>query len=95
MKTETTQSAVLPVSRPVPVPAPQADAAPQPVPRFLSRREVASRFGVSVSTITRWARSGLIAAMRTPGGHYRYHAEDVRRAMRASEAGGTDPRERP
>lgn len=47
---------------------------------FLSRRTVAKLFGVSASTITRWARTGLIAARRTPGGHYRYRAEDVARA---------------
>ena len=51
---------------------------------FLSRAEVAKLFGVSSSTITRWARTGLIQALRTPGGHYRYRAEDVSGAMRPS-----------
>jgi excisionase family DNA binding protein len=54
------------------------------VPEFLNRRDVAKLFGVSASTITRWARTGLITALRTPGGHYRYRAEDVGRAARSS-----------
>jgi excisionase family DNA binding protein len=47
---------------------------------FISRTEVAKLFGVSVSTVTRWARTGLLPAVRTPGGHYRFRAEEMRRA---------------
>ena len=50
---------------------------------LLSRAEVARLFGVSGSTVTRWARTGLLHALRTPGGHYRFRAEEVRRAARA------------
>ncbi len=57
--------------------------APEPESAFLSRREVARLFGVSLSTVTRWARTGLIAAVRTPGGHYRYRAEQVRQTARS------------
>jgi excisionase family DNA binding protein len=49
-------------------------------PAFLSRRKVADLFGVSVSTVTRWARQGLLKTLRTPGGHYRFPAEETRRA---------------
>ena len=55
-------------------------------PEFLSRGEVARLFGVSLSTVTRWARTGLLQAVRTPGGHYRYRAKDMRRAARAVAA---------
>ena len=49
-------------------------------PEFLSRGEVARLFGVSLSTVTRWARTGLFQTIRTLGGHYRYRAKDMRRA---------------
>src|SRR5262245_3808351 len=49
---------------------------------FLSRREVSRLFGVSVSTVTRWARQGLLKTLRTPGGHYRFPADETRRAAR-------------
>jgi excisionase family DNA binding protein len=42
---------------------------------FLTRSEVARRYGVSLSTVTRWARTGVIRTVRTPGGHYRYPAD--------------------
>ena len=72
----------------VPTPEPASiETSPAPIhaaSRFLTRRDVARLFGVSASTITRWARTGLIAAVRTPGGHYRYRFEEVARAARAA-----------
>ena len=59
----------------------QIDERAHPFEAFLSRKEVARRFGVSLSTVTRWARTGLIRAVRTPGGHYRYLAADLIRAV--------------
>ena len=56
-------------------------------PEFISRGEVARLFGVSPSTVTRWARTGLLKAVRTPGGHYRFHADEMRRAARAGVPG--------
>jgi excisionase family DNA binding protein len=49
-------------------------------PQFLSRSAVARLFGVSASTVTRWARTGLLRTIRTPGGHYRFPAEETRAA---------------
>ena len=40
--------------------------------------EVAAIFGVNAKTVARWARDGLIRSIRTPGGHMRIYAEDVR-----------------
>ena len=54
---------------------------------FLSRREVSRLFGVSVSTVTRWARLGLLKALRTPGGHYRFPSAETRRAAGRSSPG--------
>jgi excisionase family DNA binding protein len=52
---------------------------PSFVTEYLSRGDVARLFGVSLSTVTRWARTGLVPTVRTPGGHYRYPADAVRR----------------
>jgi len=54
---------------------------------LLSRTEVARLFGVSTSSVTRWARTGLLKAIRTPGGHYRFPAEETRRAAVRFAAG--------
>jgi excisionase family DNA binding protein len=55
--------------------------------RFLSRGEVSQLFGVSPSTVTRWARLGLLKAARTPGGHYRFPAEETLKAASRAAAG--------
>ena len=55
---------------------------------FLSRGEVSRLFGVSPSTVTRWARLGLLKAARTRGGHYRFPADETRRA--AGQPPGAD-----
>jgi len=54
--------------------------APAPPVQFLTRSAVARLFGVSASTVTRWARTGLLRTIRTPGGHYRFPAEETRAA---------------
>ena len=61
--------------------------APEQSREFLSRGEVARLFGVSPSTVTRWARAGLVASVRTPGGHYRFRAQDALRAVQTAERG--------
>jgi excisionase family DNA binding protein len=65
------------MKKPIDVPAARATATES---AFLSRGEVAHLFGVSPSTVTRWARLGLLKAMRTRGGHYRFPADETRRA---------------
>ena len=54
---------------------------------FLTRSEVSRLFGVSASTVTRWARLGLLKTVRTPGGHYRFPAAETRRAFERAGAG--------
>lgn len=58
-----------------------------PREEFLSRREVSRLFGVSNSTVTRWARLGLLRAVRTPGGHYRFPAAETRKAAERAAVG--------
>lgn len=52
--------------------------------RLLTPAEVAAMFGVNRKTVTRWARSGKIAAIRTLGGQRRFRASDVRALLDAT-----------
>jgi excisionase family DNA binding protein len=45
---------------------------------WLKPREVAEILGVSVATVSRWAREGMLEfSVRTPGGHRRYRRIDI------------------
>jgi excisionase family DNA binding protein len=54
---------------------------------LLTRATVARLFGVSASTVTRWARLGLLIAVRTRGGHYRFPARETRLAAERAAGG--------
>lgn len=45
---------------------------------LLTPAEVASLFRVDTKTVTRWARSGKLSAVRTLGGHRRYRESEIR-----------------
>ncbi len=53
---------------------------------LLTPAEVASLFRVSPKTVTRWARSGKLTAMKTLGGHRRFRAAEVRTALASAES---------
>lgn len=40
--------------------------------RLISINEVSKRLGVSISTLRRWDKAGVLVAERTPKGHRRY-----------------------
>lgn len=44
---------------------------------LLTPSEVAKLFRVDSKTVTRWARAGKLPAIRTLGGHRRYHTSDI------------------
>jgi excisionase family DNA binding protein len=44
---------------------------------LLTPAEVATLFRVDAKTVTRWAKAGKIASIRTLGGHRRYNKADV------------------
>jgi excisionase family DNA binding protein len=45
---------------------------------LLTVSEVARMFRVDSNTVRRWIAEGLLKAFRTPGGHYRIPADEVR-----------------
>lgn len=48
---------------------------------LLTPSEVAARFRVNPTTVTRWARAGKISAIRTLGGHRRFRASEIGRIL--------------
>ena len=48
---------------------------------LLTPTEVAELFRVNPKTVTRWAKSGKISAIRTLGGHRRFSAAEIMRHL--------------
>jgi excisionase family DNA binding protein len=57
---------------------------------LLTPAEVATLFRVSPKTVTRWARSGKLTALRTLGGHRRFRASEVRDLLQRFETVSVD-----
>ena len=53
---------------------------------LLTPREVAEMFRVNPKTVTRWARSGKISAVKTLGGHRRFRASEIQRFLEQTGA---------
>ena len=53
--------------------------------QLLTPSEVAALFRVNPKTVTRWARAGKITAIRTLGGHRRFRASEIKRALEQME----------
>jgi len=51
----------------------------------LTTGDVAVIFGVTLTTVKRWAEDGRLPSFRTPGGHYRFRPEDVE-ALKAAQS---------
>jgi len=67
-------------------------ARPMENDRLLTPGEVAALFRVDPKTVTRWAASGRIGSIRTPGGHRRFRESEVR-ALLQGELGDASPLE--
>lgn len=52
---------------------------------LLTTADVARRFDVSAQTVARWVKSGRLAAIRTPGGTYKFRLADVKKALATYE----------
>ena len=50
---------------------------------LLTPAEVASLFRVDPKTVTRWAKSGKLTAIRTLGGHRRYRQSEVQHLLKS------------
>ena len=48
---------------------------------LLTPGEVAVLFRVDPKTVTRWAQAGKLSAVRTLGGHRRFHESEVRQLL--------------
>lgn len=48
---------------------------------LLTPAEVAALFRVSPKTVTRWAKSGKVTAIRTLGGHRRFRASEIKSVL--------------
>jgi excisionase family DNA binding protein len=57
--------------------------------RLLTPGEVAALFRVDPKTVTRWAASGRITSIRTPGGHRRFRESEVRSLLRGDSEPAT------
>ena len=53
--------------------------------QLLRTADVAALFQVSERTVSEWARRGRIPSVRTPGGHRRYPAEEIRQLLADTE----------
>jgi excisionase family DNA binding protein len=53
---------------------------------LLTSAEVADRWGVTSATVTRWARNGNLASVRTPGGRLRFRRSDVEKFLAEHDA---------
>jgi excisionase family DNA binding protein len=55
------------------------DEAPsvEPVDELLTAAEVARRFRVEPKTVVRWAATGRLGFIRTPGGHHRFRRSAI------------------
>jgi excisionase family DNA binding protein len=58
--------------------------------RLLTPGEVAALFRVDPKTVTRWAASGRISSIRTPGGHRRFRESEVRALLRGDSEPSPD-----
>jgi excisionase family DNA binding protein len=67
--------------------APEAGAGGE-TERLLTPAEVAAMFRVDPKTVTRWARDGRLTAVRTLGGHRRYHEAEVLELLRTAHSDG-------
>ena len=68
---------------------------PREAEPLLTPGEVATMFRCDPKTITRWARTGKLTAIRTLGGHRRYREAEVMALLNRPSEAATDPLKAP
>ena len=64
--------------------------------RYVPTGTAAAAIGVDPVTLQRWANAGKVTpALRTPGGHFRWDLDDLRRQLRATGEPVTEPATKP
>ncbi len=80
-----------------PGPVAQQPVAQQPVaqqpaaPRWLTLKEASDFLGIHFTTLRAWADRGEVPTFRTPGGHRRFSADDLRRFLDERSAHSAPP----
>jgi excisionase family DNA binding protein len=58
---------------------------------WMTSGEVARALNMTDAAIRRWAREGLVEAMKTPGGQYRFRREALARLLQVTHPNGSQP----
>ena len=58
---------------------------------WMTSGEVARAFDMTDAAIRRWAREGLVEAIKTPGGQYRFRRESLARLLQVKHPNGVQP----
>lgn len=56
---------------------------------WMTSGEVARAFNMTDAAIRRWAREGLVEAIKTPGGQYRFRREALARLLQVKNQNGS------
>ena len=57
-----------------------------PIHNLLTPAEAAALFGVAAKTVARWADTGKLTSVRTPGGHRRFRWDEIRQMLAREES---------
>lgn len=66
----------------------------KPPKEWMTSGEVARALDMTDAAIRRWAREGLVEAIKTPGGQYRFRREALARLLQVRHPNGAAERKR-
>jgi excisionase family DNA binding protein len=68
-----------------------SDSSSLPKQRWLTLKEASDFLGIHYTTLRAWADQGQLRVFRTPGGHRRFSAEDLRRFLEERAGRAVEP----